>query len=317
VKYFLIVGEASGDLHASNLMRSLRQTDPAADFRYFGGDGMQAAGGTLLRHYREMAYMGFVPVLLHLPTIFRNMELCKQALRDYQPDVVILVDYPGFNLRMAQYLKSKRFLASRPAQRAPLVCYYISPKVWAWKAYRIRSIKKYIDRMLCILPFEVAFYRRHHYETDYVGNPTVDVIAGREFASETFEAFTRANDLPSRPIVALLAGSRKQEIRDNLPAMLEAVSAFKDYQGVIAGAPGIDPAYYQPFLADRPVRIVFGQTYRLLQQSQAALVTSGTATLETALLRVPQAVCYRLPFAAFGSFVFRRFFSCPTFPWSI
>jgi lipid-A-disaccharide synthase len=310
VNYFLIVGEASGDLHASNLMRSLQQTDPAADFRYFGGDRMQAVGGTLIRHYRDMAYMGFIPVLMHLRSIFRTMEQCKQAIRDYQPDVVILVDYPGFNLRMAEYLKSKRFLSSCTLHPAPVICYYISPKIWAWKEFRIRSIRKYIDRMLCILPFEVEFYRKHHYEADYVGNPTVDAIAGREYAAETFEAFTQANGLTHRPIVALLAGSRKQEIRDNLPAMLEAVSAFEDYQWVIAGAPGIEPIYYQQFINNRPVRIVFGQTYRLLQQSQAALVTSGTATLETALLRVPQTVCYRLPFATIASFVFQRFFSC-------
>ncbi|GHV57618.1 lipid-A-disaccharide synthase [Bacteroidia bacterium] len=310
MKYFLIVGEASGDLHASNLMQSLQNADPAADFRYFGGDLMQAVGGTLIRHYRDMAYMGFIPVLMHLRTVFRNMELCQQAIRDYQPDVVILVDYAGFNLRIAKYLKSKPFLSSCTAHHVPFTCYYISPKIWAWKEYRIHAIKKYIDRMLCILPFEVEFYKKHHYEVDYVGNPTVDAIAGREYASETFETFTQANHLTSQPIIALLAGSRKQEIKDNLPAMLDASVSFKEYQLVIAGAPGIAPDDYQPFIKDYPVRIVFGQTYRLLQQSRAALVTSGTATLETALLRVPQTVCYRLPFAMISSFVFQRFFSC-------
>lgn len=310
MKYFLVVGEASGDLHASHLMRALRGVDPAAEFCFFGGDRMQAVGGELVLHYREMAYMGFVPVLTHLRAILRNMKRCRQAVSDYRPDAVVLVDYPGFNLQMARYLKSSRFLSLYAGRRPPLVFYYISPKIWAWKAYRIRSIRKYVDRMLCILPFEVEFYKRHRYEVDYVGNPTVDAVAGRECEAETLEAFVRANGLPNRPIVALLAGSRRQEIRDNLPAMLEAVSAFGDYQGVIAGAPGIDPAYYRSLIGNRPVRMVFGQTYRLLQQSRAALVTSGTATLETALLRVPQVVCYRLPFAAFSSFVFRRFFSC-------
>jgi len=307
VKYFIVVGEASGDLHASNLMRSLQQADPDADFRYFGGDLMQAVGGTLLLHYRNMAYMGFIPVLMHLRSIARNMAFCKQAIRDYQPDVVILVDYPGFNLQIAKYLKNT---TSCTAHRAPRTVYYISPKIWAWKAHRIHAIKKYIDRMLCILPFEVEFYKKHQYEVDYVGNPTVDAIADREYRSETFEAFTQANALDNRPVVALLAGSRRQEIRDNLPAMLEAASGFKDYQFVIAGAPGMDEKYYQQFINNRSVRIVFGQTYRLLQQAQAALVTSGTATLETALLRTPQTVCYRLPLASISSFVFQRFFSC-------
>jgi lipid-A-disaccharide synthase len=304
MRYFLIAGEASGDLHASLLMRSLQKTDPDAQFLCLGGDAMQAAGGVLIRHYKSLAYMGFVPVLLHLHSIVGAMRSCCRALRDFHPDAVILVDYPGVNIRMAKYAKT-RLSGSLP------VIYYISPKLWAWKEYRIHSVRKYVDRMLCILPFEPEFYaRRRYYGAIYAGNPTVDEIASRAFASETFEAFTEANGLDRRPIVALLAGSRKQEIRDNLPAMLEASSAYGDYQWVIAGAPGIDAAYYRPFIENRPVGIVFGQTYRLLQQSRAALVTSGTATLETALLRVPQAVCYRLPLAGFGSFVFRRFFSC-------
>jgi lipid-A-disaccharide synthase len=302
VKYFLIAGEASGDLHASNLMQSLLKADPAAEFRYLGGDRMQAVGGQLLLHYREMAYMGFVPVLRHAPAIVRNFRLCRQALRDYRPDAVILVDYAGFNLRMARYVKR---LAPSPA-----TIYYISPKIWAWKEYRIRAIRNYVDRMLCILPFEAAFYEKHHYAALYTGNPTVDAIADREMASESFDAFTQANGLTAQPIIALLAGSRRQEIRDNLPAMLEAAAPFDTCQRVIAGAPGIDPEYYRRFTADGKATVVFGQTYRLLQQAQAALVTSGTATLETALLGVPQAVCYRLPVAALSSWVFRRFFSC-------
>jgi len=302
VKYFLVVGEASGDLHASHLMRSLQQADPEADFRYFGGDLMQAVGGTLIRHYRELAFMGFIPVLMNLRTISQNLALCKQAIRDYEPDVVILVDYPGFNLRIAKYLKTS-FIDPSPS-----VVYYISPKIWAWKAYRIHAIKKYIDRMLCILPFEVEFYRKYQYEVDYVGNPTVDAIASREYASETLDDFSRSNGLDNRPIIALLAGSRRQEIKNNLSAMLDAASVYKGYQLVIAGAPGIAPEYYRQFIENCPTRIVFGQTYRLLQQSQAALVTSGTATLETALLRIPQVVCYKIPLKHILSFVFEHFF---------
>ncbi|GHT47299.1 lipid-A-disaccharide synthase [Bacteroidia bacterium] len=301
MKYFLVVGEASGDLHASNLMRSLQKLDKEADFRYFGGDLMQSVGGTLLKHYREMAYMGFLPVLLHLPSIFKNLNDCKKAIEDYQPDALILVDYPGFNLKIAKHF------AFHPA---PFTYYYISPKIWAWKEYRIKAIRKYVDKMLCILPFEVEFYKKHQYAVDYVGNPTVDAIAGREHASETFGDFIRINSLENKPLIALLAGSRQQEIKDNLPTMLEAAAPFDDYQLVIAGAPGMDPAYYTKFTGNHKVHIVFGQTYRLLQQAQAALVTSGTATLETALLRVPQTVCYRVPFGHLSSFVFSHFFAC-------
>lgn len=299
MKYFLVVGEASGDLHASNLMKSLKAIDPEADFCFFGGDLMQAVGGTLLKHYRELAYMGFIPVLLNLRTIFRNMDICRKAIADYQPDVVILVDYPGFNLGIAKYVKTKLQIP---------VYYYISPKIWAWKEWRIRDIKKYVDRMLCILPFEVSFYNKHHFPVEYVGNPTVDAVANRSHADEPFEAFTSANQLSGKPIIALLAGSRKQEIKDNLPFMLEAIASYPDYQGVIAGAPGIDPAYYQKYLAGSDVKIVYGQTYRLLQQAQAALVTSGTATLETALFRLPQVVCYKTPIGKIVSFVWEHFF---------
>lgn len=296
-----MVGEASGDLHASNLMRSLQEVDKAADFRYFGGDLMQAVGGQLIKHYRELAYMGFLPVLLHLRTIFNNLKLCKKAIEAYQPDVVILVDYAGFNINLANYLKT------HGQQR---IVYYISPKIWAWKEYRIKAIRKQVDQMLCILPFEVDFYKKHCYAAEYVGNPTVDALAGRDHASETFQEFVRHNSLTGKPLLAILAGSRKQEIRSNLPAMLEAAARFTDYQPVIAGAPGMDPEYYQSFTKNHPTALVFGQTYRLLQQSRAALVTSGTATLETALLRVPQLVCYRMPFGAVVSFFFRHFFSC-------
>ena len=294
MKYYLIVGEASGDLHASNLMKSLKASDPTAEFRFFGGDLMTEVGGERVKHYKELAYMGFIPVLLHLRTIFRNMELCKEDIRSWNPDVLILVDYPGFNLKIAEYIK--RF-TSIP------VYYYISPKIWAWKEYRIKNIKRDVDELFSILPFEVPFFEGHQYPIHYVGNPCVDAVqAYREEHLETLQEFVAANGLEHKPIIALLAGSRKQEIKDNLPKMLEAAKDFvKDYQLVLAGAPSMDASSYQPYLReDVPVTIVFGQTYRLLQQSKAALVTSGTATLETALFKVPQVVCY---YVAFGKFV--------------
>ena len=294
MKYYLIVGEASGDLHASNLMKSLKASDPTAEFRFFGGDLMTEVGGERVKHYKELAYMGFIPVLLHLRTIFRNMELCKEDIRSWNPDVLILVDYPGFNLKIAEYIK--RF-TSIP------VYYYISPKIWAWKEYRIKNIKRDVDELFSILPFEVPFFEGHQYPIHYVGNPCVDAVqAYREEHSEALQDFVSANGLEHKPIIALLAGSRKQEIKDNLPKMLEAAKDFvKDYQLVLAGAPCMDASSYQPYLReDVPVTIVFGQTYRLLQQSKAALVTSGTATLETALFKVPQVVCY---YVAFGKFV--------------
>ena len=294
MKYYLIVGEASGDLHASNLMKSLKASDPTAEFRFFGGDLMTEVGGERVKHYKELAYMGFIPVLLHLRTIFRNMELCKEDIRSWNPDVLILVDYPGFNLKIAEYIKR---YTSIP------VYYYISPKIWAWKEYRIKNIKRDVDELFSILPFEVPFFEGHQYPIHYVGNPCVDAVQSyREKHSETLQDFVSANGLEHKPIIALLAGSRKQEIKDNLPKMLEAAKDFvKDYQLVLAGAPSMDASSYQPYLReDVPVTIVFGQTYRLLQQSKVALVTSGTATLETALFKVPQVVCY---YVAFGKFV--------------
>ena len=287
MKYYLIAGEASGDLHASNLMLSLKKLDKEADFRFFGGDLMEAAGGKLVKHYREMAFMGVIPVLLHAPAILRNLALCKEDIARFHPDVVILVDYPGFNLKMAAYVKRELGIP---------VHYYISPKVWAWKEYRVKSFKKYVDVMLCILPFEVDFFKKHQYRVHYVGNPTVDAIAQREYKDETFNQFVTAHNLEEKPVIALLAGSRKQEIRNNMPAMLEAVKGFADgYQFIIAGAPGIDSTFYEAYDRSFPqVKVLFNQTYRILAQSDAALVTSGTATLETALLHVPQVVCYRM-----------------------
>lgn len=299
MKYYLIVGEASGDLHASHLMAALKEEDPQADFRFLGGDLMAAVGGVMVKHYRELAYMGFIPVLLHLRTIFANMRRCKEDIVSWNPDVVILVDYPGFNLNIAKFVHSRTTIP---------VYYYISPKIWAWKEYRIKNIKRDIDELFSILPFEVEFFeQKHNYPIHYVGNPTVDeVTAFCNSHSEKSEDFIRDNNLEEKPIIALLAGSRKQEIKDNLPGMLEAASAFPDYQLVLAGAPSIAPEYYQRYIGDVNVKILFNQTYPLLQHSKAALVTSGTATLETALFRVPQVVCYYLACGKFVSFLRRH-----------
>ncbi len=286
MKYYLIAGEASGDLHAAGLMHALKAEDSGAEFRFFGGDRMAAAGGTMVRHYRELAYMGFVPVLLHLRTIIANMRLCREDIVAWQPDVLILVDYPGFNLDIARYVHARTHIP---------VYYYISPKIWAWKEYRIRNIRRDVDELFSILPFEVDFYeRRHHYPIHYVGNPTVDEIADfRSRYDETAADFLQRNGLqPDKPVIALLAGSRKQEIKDNLLKMAEAASAFADCQAVVAGAPGLSPDLYRRCLGGRDVPVVFGQTYQLLAHARAALVTSGTATLETALMGVPQVVCY-------------------------
>lgn len=299
MKYYLIVGEASGDLHASHLMAALKEEDPRAKFRFLGGDLMAAVGGTMVKHYKELAYMGFIPVLLHLRTIFANMKRCKEDIVAWNPDVVILVDYPGFNLNIAKFLRART--------RIP-VYYYIAPKIWAWKEYRIKNIKRDVDELFSILPFEVGFFEgKHHYPIHYVGNPTVDeVTAYRDAHPADFSGFADENKLDNRPIIALLAGSRKQEIKDNLPDMLRAASAFSDYQLVLAGAPGIAPEYYAQYMKGSEVKILFGQTYRLLQHATAALVTSGTATLETALFRVPQVVCYRLPAGKLFSFLRRH-----------
>ena len=300
MKYYLIVGEASGDLHASRLMRSLKKYDELAEFRFFGGDLMAAEGGTRVKHYKELAYMGFVPVLLHLGTIFSNMKRCKEDIVAWKPDVVILVDYPGFNLNIAKFLKKNTLIP---------VYYYISPKIWAWKEWRIKSIKRDVSEMFSILPFEVPFYeQKHKYPVHYVGNPTAQEVA--EFRAgyhQTHEEFCRENNLDSRkPIVALLAGSRLQEIKDNLPAMIEVAERFEDYQMVLAGAPSIEDEYYDKFLEGTPVRVVKNETYQLLSHTTAALVTSGTATLETALFNVPQVVCYETPLPKLIRFAFNH-----------
>ena len=284
MKYYLIAGEASGDLHASNLMRALQQQDDAAEFRFFGGDLMASVGGTLVKHYRDLAYMGFIPVLLHLPTILRNMKMCKEDIRQWQPDVVILIDYPGFNLKIAEYVHQLKANCHKPK-----VFYYISPKIWAWKEYRIKNIKRDVDELFSILPFEVDFFeKKHHYPIHYVGNPTASEV--REFLNNS-QPTANGNKL-----IALLAGSRKQEIKDNLPAMIEATRHLADeYDIVLAGAPGIDPDYYRPFITGTRIGLVVNETYPLLSRATAALVTSGTATLETCMFRVPQVVCYETP----------------------
>ena len=300
MRYYLIVGEASGDLHASHLMRSLQAVDPAAEFRFFGGDLMTAVGGTRVKHFKELAYMGFIPVLLHLRTIFRNMAFCKKDIVEWAPDVVILVDYPGFNLNIAKFLKSKTHIP---------VYYYISPKIWAWKEYRIKNIKRDVDELFSILPFEVNFFeKKHRYSIHYVGNPTADEVRGfLSTYNEGFEQFCKANALQvDKPILALLAGSRRQEIKDNLPAMMQVAARFPQYQAVLAGAPSIADEYYEDFIRGSQVQLVKNQTYPLLAHATAALVTSGTATLETALFNVPQVVCYKTPVPRLIRFAFNH-----------
>ena len=301
MKYYFVVGEASGDLHASNLMKAIKQRDAEAEFRFFGGDNMKAVGGTMVKHYKELAYMGFIPVMMHLRTILGNMKMCKNDIVGWKPDVLILVDYPGFNLDIAKFIHAKTNIP---------VYYYIAPKIWAWKEYRIKNIKRDVDKLFSILPFEVDFFeKKHNYPIQYVGNPTLDEV--EKFKSEhneNFAGFTTRTHLEGKPIIALLSGSRKQEIADNLPLMVEAVRPLMDrYQVVVAGAPSIDMALYDKYLSETGVKVVPNETYSLLMQAEAALVTSGTATLETALFGVPQVVCYYLPFGKVYSFL-RRFF---------
>lgn len=298
MKYYLIVGEASGDLHASNLMKALKEVDTDAQFRFFGGDLMTAVGGTRVRHYKETAFMGFVPVLLNLRKIFTNMSMCKKDVVEWSPDALILVDYPGFNLSIAEYIHKNTDIP---------VYYYISPKIWAWKEHRIKNIKRDVDELFSILPFEVEFFRKHDYKINYVGNPCVDAVtAYREGYKESRDEFLAVAGLPDKKIVALLAGSRKQEIESNLPMMLDAMDKHPDYVPVIAKAPGIDREFYSRFLQGRRA-LLFEGTYRLLMHSYAALVTSGTATLETALFRVPQVVCYATPMPKLYSWLRKKF----------
>ncbi len=275
MKYYIIAGEASGDLHASNLIRELKLKDPQADFRCWGGDLMQQQGAVIVKHYRELAFMGFAEVLLNLGTIIRNLSFCKQDIMNYRPDGVILVDYPGFNLRIAGFLHQKGI---------PVV-YYISPQVWAWKQSRVKTIRRVVDKMLVILPFENEFYSGHGVEAEFVGHPLLDALSGKPFSPVAQHA--------NRPLVALLPGSRKQEIRAVLPEMLKMIPRFPEVDFIIAGVSSVDDAFYAKLAGEQKVTVLKGRTYDLLKQSSAALVTSGTATLETALIGTPEVVCYK------------------------
>ena len=276
MRYYIIAGEASGDLHGGNLIKALHQRDAQADIRCWGGERMEAAGATLVKHYRDLAYMGFVEVIKHLGTILNNIKFCKEDILKYKPDVLVLIDYPGFNMRIAEWAK----------QQGIKIVYYISPQVWAWKENRVKKIKRDVDKMLVILPFEEEFYDKWDYKVTYVGHPLIEVVSHER------------NDVPvvalsQRPVIALLPGSRKQEISAKLPEMLKAVKHFSDYQFVIAQAPSMPDDVYQELIGDENVLLAKGQTYNLLKQAKAGLVTSGTATLETALFGVPQVVCYK------------------------
>jgi lipid-A-disaccharide synthase len=282
MKYYLIAGEASGDLHGSNLMRSLLELDNKAQFRFWGGDLMAKYGGTPVKHIHNLAFMGFVKVALNLKTILNNIKFCKTDIEAFNPDVLILIDYAGFNLKIAEFAKSKGIK----------VHYYISPKIWAWKTDRINKIKKYVDKMFTILPFETEFYKKYGYKVEYVGNPVNDAIHAFRLQKQPEEIFRTKNNLASKPIVALLAGSRRQEIILMLPVMIKVSRFFPDYQFVISGAPSIEKELYQEIIGAFNIPTVYDQTYDLLEHSNAALVASGTATLETALFNIPQIVCY-------------------------
>ncbi|WP_310557664.1 lipid-A-disaccharide synthase [Flavobacterium sp.] len=282
MKYYIIAGEASGDLHGSNLMKELYKEDPNANIRFWGGDLMQKIGGTLVKHYRELAFMGFVEVLFHLKTILNNIKICKKDILDFEPDVLIFIDYPGFNLRIAKWAKAKGFKTH----------YYISPQIWAWKESRITDIKRDIDKMYVILPFEKEFYeKKHQYPVAFVGHPLIDAIHNHPAIDAAI--FRAANHLSEKPIIAILPGSRKQEITKMLSVMLSVVNEFPDHQFVIAGAPSQEFAFYEQFITTKNIKFISNKTYDLLSNASAALVTSGTATLETALFKVPEVVCYK------------------------
>jgi lipid-A-disaccharide synthase len=298
MKYYLIAGEASGDLHGSNLMRELKLADPEAQFRYFGGDLMQARGGTLVKHYREMAFMGIVNVVLNLKTIGRNMKFCQKDILEFQPDAVILIDYPGFNLRMAEFAKKHNFR----------VFYYISPKVWAWKEYRVKRIKAFVDELFTILPFETEYFKKHGVDVNYVGNPLMDSVASFRKKAFSKEEFLDINNLDDRPIVALLSGSRKQEVKKTLPIMKKAAACYPEFQFVVAGVSTVDKKIYDKILRGFPIPVIYNQTYNLLNNAHTALVASGTATLETALFGVPQTVLYRVEGGRLVQFIMKNFF---------
>lgn len=283
MKLYFIAGEASGDLHGSNLIKALKSKQPDLDIRAWGGDLMEAAGANVVKHYRELAFMGFVEVLFNLRTILNNIKKCKKDILEYKPDALVLIDYPGFNLRIAEWAKKEQ----------TKIYYYISPQIWAWKQSRVHKIKRDVSQMYVILPFEKDFYKKFDYDVEFVGHPLLDAIEQFKQESTTFDQFTKEHQLSNKPIIALLPGSRKQEISSMLPIMLSVQNQYPDYQFVIAGAPSQQPEFYQQFTKTEGVNIVFNETYKLLQHSKAALVTSGTATLETALFEVPEVVCYK------------------------
>lgn len=287
MKYYIIAGEASGDLHGANLIKALKIEDASADFRFWGGDLMTEEAGEPVKHYRDLAFMGFAEVIMNLRTILGNISFCKKDILAAKPDVLVLIDYPGFNLRIAEFAK----------QNGIKVYYYISPQIWAWKESRIKQIKKNVDKMFVILPFEKDFYKKHNFEVDFVGHPLIDAVNSYDRIED--ENFRKEFGLDERPIVAILPGSRKQEIRKSLPLMLSVKEYFNDYQFIIAGAPSLGTNYYQQFIKDEQVKLISNRTYDLLQHSQAALVTSGTATLETALFKVPEIVCYKANFISY------------------
>ncbi len=280
MKYYIIAGEASGDLHASNLMKELKKKDTQAIFRYLGGDLMQEQGGELVKHYNETAYMGFLDVFMHLRSILKNIKLIKQDVLNYKPDVLILVDYPGFNLRIAEY-------AFHAGIR---VFYYISPKIWAWKQSRVFKIKQFVDKLFIIFPFEKDFYKKFDYDVEYVGNPIMDAI---ETEDKDIDKFRRKYELSERRIIALLPGSRKQEIKHNFPVMLKVAAQFPELQFIVAGASSLEKSFIEKYITQKNVKLLYNKTHEILIHSDAALVTSGTATLETAILNIPEAVCYR------------------------
>ncbi len=283
MKYYVLAGEASGDLHASNLIKEISLIDPDSQFRGFGGELMEKAGMTVLKHYRDLAFMGLVPVIMNIRTIQKNFRFCEQDMLAFKPDVLILVDYPGFNLRMAKFAKAHGIRTF----------YYISPKVWAWKEKRVYRVKAYVDEMFTILPFETEFFAKYNYPVNYVGNPLLDAILEKKTAPD-FPCFIAENKLADKPILAVLPGSRKGEISVLLPTMLEAAAQFPEYQCIIAGAPNMGIEFYQPFMKESKVPVIWGKTYEILIHSRAAIVSSGTATLEAAILNVPQVVVYRL-----------------------
>lgn len=283
MRYYIIAGEASGDLHGSNLMKELFKKDSKAEIRFWGGNLMQAVGGTLVKHYKDLAFMGFVEVLFNLKTILNNIKFCKQDIEQFQPDALIFIDYPGFNMRIAKWAKSKGIATH----------YYISPQIWAWKENRIKAIKRDFEHLYVILPFEKDFYeKKHHFPVHFVGHPLIDAISNRE--KTTLSDFCNEFNLAeNKPIIALLPGSRKQEILKKLPIMLSIVNDFPEYQFVVAGAPSQEDAFYQTIIGSKNVKLISNQTYKILDVAHAALVTSGTATLETALFKVPEVVCYK------------------------